>query len=224
MKYQILATDYDGTIAHHGAVDPATVEALEKFKESGRKVILVTGREIPDLLSVFSETAIFDLIVAENGALLYWPLTKEEFPLAEGPPKEFAELLRERAVNILSVGRVVVATMDAYEQVVHESIRELQLDLQVILNKGSLMVLPRGVDKAFGLQAALRELNAPANTVAAVGDAENDQSLLRHAGFPVAVANALPALKAQAAWVTPSSHGTGVRELVERLLVEDVAN
>src|SRR5687767_1203881 len=66
MKYRLLATDYDGTIAHHGAVAPSTVAALQRFKDSGRKVILVTGREIPDLESVFSETAIFDLIVAEN--------------------------------------------------------------------------------------------------------------------------------------------------------------
>src|SRR5687768_809539 len=98
MKYQLLATEYDGTIAHHGAVDPATIEALQKFKDTGRKVILVTGREIPDLESVFSEYGTFDLIVAENGALLYWPKTKSEKPLTTAPPKRFADLLRERAV------------------------------------------------------------------------------------------------------------------------------
>jgi hypothetical protein len=38
-----LAADYDGTIAHDGTVDDATVAALERFKETGRKLVLVTG-------------------------------------------------------------------------------------------------------------------------------------------------------------------------------------
>jgi phosphoglycolate phosphatase (TIGR01487 family) len=223
MKYRLLATDYDGTIAHHGAVDAATVEALQEFKQSGRKVILVTGREIPDLLSVFSETAIFDLIVAENGALLYWPLSKVERAVATPPPKEFAELLRKKAVNTLSVGRVIVATMDVYEKSVREAMAELQLDLEIIPNKGSLMVLPRGINKGFGLAAALRELKIESSEVVAVGDAENDHSLFHGAGFAAAVANALPELKSHATWVTPSGHGRGVRELIERILKEDPA-
>jgi HAD superfamily hydrolase (TIGR01484 family) len=221
MRYQLLATDYDGTIAHHGAVDPATLESLQKFKSSGRKIVLVTGREVPDLLSVFPETPIFDLVIAENGALMYWPLTRAEKPLASAPPKQFAELLRKRAVNILSVGRVIVASVDPYEKVIRDTISELELDVQVIPNKGSLMILPRGVQKGFGLQAALREFSVPLSAVVAVGDAENDHSLLEGSGFAVAVANALPELKAAASWVTPSGHGTGVRELIERVLQED---
>src|SRR2546423_8879985 len=82
MNVRALATDYDGTIAWHGAVEPATCRALERFRESGRKVLLVTGREIPDLLSVFSEPSLFDVIVADNGALRYHPATKAMRTLA----------------------------------------------------------------------------------------------------------------------------------------------
>src|SRR5262245_18368176 len=114
MRFKALPPGYDGTIAHHGTVDAATVDALQCFKDTGRKLLLVTGREIPDLQNVFSETGILDLIVAENGALLYWPDTTEERCLAPTPPTEFADLLRQRRVNTLSVGRVIVATMDPY--------------------------------------------------------------------------------------------------------------
>jgi HAD superfamily hydrolase (TIGR01484 family) len=221
MKIRALATDYDGTIALHGVVEPATIESIEKLKDSGRKAILVTGREIPDLLGTFSEPAIFDLIVAENGALLYWPLTKAERVLAPAPPPQFSKLLRERAVNALSVGRVIVATTDSYENIVRETIEELQLDLDLILNKGSVMVLPRGVDKGTGLKVALEVLDLSPSETVAVGDAENDQSFFRAAGFGVAVANALPLLKEQAAWTTPSDHGCGVRELITRILSTD---
>ena len=223
MRFKALATDYDGTIAHHGTVDAATVDALQCWKESGRKLLLVTGRELPDLHSVFSETGIFDLIVAENGALLYWPHTKEERCLVPAPPPEFPDLLRQRGVNTLSVGRVIVATMDPYETEVREAIDELQLALDVIPNKGSIMVLPKGVDKGFGLAAALEELQISSVEIVAVGDAENDHSLLRGAGFSVAVANALPELKSVAHWTCPSGHGAGVRELITKILAEDVA-
>ncbi|TIV90480.1 MAG: HAD family phosphatase, partial [Mesorhizobium sp.] len=71
MYFMALATDYDGTLAHNGLVAASTLSALETLKRSGRKLILVTGRELPDLKEVFPEIGLFDKVVAENGALIY---------------------------------------------------------------------------------------------------------------------------------------------------------
>src|SRR5262245_37820963 len=109
MRYVALATDYDGTLAHDGAVAPQVIEALERLRQSGRKLILVTGRELPDLESVFSRLDLFERVVAENGALLYNPSTKESRALAEGPPEKFVESLRERGVPNISTGVAIVA-------------------------------------------------------------------------------------------------------------------
>lgn len=218
MPYRAFATDYDGTIAHHGTVDASTLAALHKAKERGLKLLLVTGREVPDLLKVFSESAIFDLIVAENGALLYWPAARRERLLATPPPPVFAERLRAKGVKELSVGRIIVATMETYETPVREAVEELKLDLELIPNKGSLMILPRGVDKGFGLKAGLAEFDLAPSEAAAVGDAENDLAFFQAAGTSAAVANALPAVKARAAWVAPSGHGAGVAEFIDHLL------
>jgi hydroxymethylpyrimidine pyrophosphatase-like HAD family hydrolase len=38
-----LATDYDGTLAHDGMVDAPIIAALEDFKATGRRLILITG-------------------------------------------------------------------------------------------------------------------------------------------------------------------------------------
>src|SRR5690348_7569662 len=120
MRFRALATDYDGTIAHHGMVDPATVDALCQLKESGRKLLLVTGRELPDLFNVFSEVDLFDRVVAENGALLYNPETEEQRALATPPPSGFADCLRRLGVKSLSVGRVILATQEIYSGVVEQ--------------------------------------------------------------------------------------------------------
>nr|WP_273545329.1 HAD-IIB family hydrolase [Sinorhizobium medicae] len=95
-----LATDYDGTLADYGAVRPETLEALKRFKETGRKLLLVTGRELPDLKSVFPEIGLFDKVVAENGALLFTPETGEERPLAPSPPPAFIERLKEKGPDV----------------------------------------------------------------------------------------------------------------------------
>lgn len=223
MHYVALATDFDGTLAHHGAVDADTIAALERLRAAARKVILVTGRELPDLLLVMPRLDLFDLVVAENGALLYHPATREERPLAEPPPGRFVERLRELEVEPLSLGRVIVATWEPNETRVLQAIRENGLGLQITFNKGAVMVLPGGVTKASGLLAALEELDlSPLNCVG-VGDAENDAAMLDLCGLPVAVRNALPSLKERAALVTRGERGAGVAELIDRLLATDLA-
>ena len=221
MYFLAVATDYDGTIAHHGSVKAETVAALKRCKESGRRLILLTGRELPDLKSVFSDIKLFDRVVAENGALIYDPATEEEHVLAPAPPAIFVERLKERKVQPLSVGRSIVATWEPNETTVLEVIRDLGLELQIIFNKGAVMVLPPGMNKAAGLEAALRELEISSHNVVGVGDAENDHSFMHACGCAAAVANALPMVKEAADIRLVGDHGDGVIELIERLSRED---
>ena len=197
--FHALATDYDGTIAHDGVLDDATVAALERLAATGRKLILVTGRELPDLERVCPRLDLFSRVVAENGALLFTPASKEQRPLGPPPPPYFVERLEALRVQPLSVGQVIVATWEPNETIVLDAVRDLGLDLQIIFNKGAVMVLPNGINKASGLGAALEDLGLSAHNVVASGDAENDLAFMRVTGCAVAVGNALPAVKAAAA-------------------------
>ncbi|MBS1605495.1 MAG: HAD-IIB family hydrolase, partial [Bacteroidetes bacterium] len=199
------------------------IEKLNLLRSTGRKLVLVTGREMKDLVIVFPEFKVFDHIVAENGAVLYNTVTGEEQLLGQGPGPKFVRELQRKGVHPLSVGRVIVATWVPHEQEVLEVIRESGCEHQVIFNKGAVMILPPGVNKATGLQALLQRLRLSAHNVVGVGDAENDSSLLQASEAAVAVGNALPSLKAIADWVTPSGHGAGVAELVDRLVRDDLA-
>lgn len=218
MPIRTLATDYDGTIATHGTVDADTLIALRRLRDAGCTLILVTGRELPQLRQVFPELAIFHAVVAENGALLYWPATGKEKPLCEPPEELFVRTLKERGVKPLSVGRSIVATYTPHETTVLQCIRDLGLERQVIFNKGAVMVLPSGINKASGLTCALDELKIDPSDVAGVGDAENDHALLQLCGLGAAVANALPALKDHADLILTRTHGAGVVELIDRIL------
>jgi hydroxymethylpyrimidine pyrophosphatase-like HAD family hydrolase len=221
MRFLALATDYDGTLAHHGVVDEPTLAALHRAKKSGRKLLMVTGRELPDLHATFPHVGLFDLVVAENGVVLFHPATGATRVLAEAPPPEFAARLRARGVP-LSTGHVIVATVEPHHTIVLETIREMGLELQVIFNKGSVMVLPSGVNKATGLKAALPELGLSTHNAVGVGDAENDHAFLRVCECSAAVANALPAVKETADIVTKAGHGAGVAELIDRMIANDL--
>jgi hypothetical protein len=223
VRYAALCVDYDGTIATHGVVDEDTREALRRLKSSGRRLVLVTGRELDDLERAFDGTEIFDRIVAENGALLVRPSSKEVVPLAGPPPPEFVERLRAAGVSPLSTGHVIVATWEPNEEAVLAAIRDLGLELQVIFNKGAVMILPSGVNKATGLAAALEELGLSPHNAVGAGDAENDHAFLTLCECSVAVANALPSLKETADFVTRGGHGAGVTEVIDLLLADETA-
>jgi hydroxymethylpyrimidine pyrophosphatase-like HAD family hydrolase len=218
----VLATDYDGTLAANGRVARTTVAALERVRASGRRLILVTGRHLADLKSVFPLLDRFQRVVAENGGLLYDPANNEELMLCEPPPERLLALLRDRGVPFV-VGRTVIATWEPHQGTVIDAIRELGLDSQVIFNKGAVMVLPSGVNKGSGLGAALKSLSLSAHNVVGIGDAENDHALLASCECGFAVANALPALKERADVVTHAGDGAGVEELIEQLLQDDLA-
>lgn len=224
MRYLALCTDYDGTLATDGQVLSGTITALEQFLASGRRLVLVTGRELDDLKKVCPRLDLFEYVVAENGALLYKPSTGEETPLAARPSEAFITLLRQRGVGPISVGRVIVATWEPHESTVLATIRDMGLELQVIFNKGAVMILPAGVNKATGLARALEMMEiSPHNTVG-IGDAENDHALLASCECSAAVSNALPTLKNAADIVTSLDHGAGVVQLIEEILHDDLAS
>ena len=218
MKWNSLVCDFDGTIATDGIVNLATCKAIQRIQLTGFKTILITGREFSALKALNFSLQLFDVIVAENGALLYDVFCDKVQILGSPPPNRFISELRRRGVEPLSIGVSIVATLEHHEVTVLTLIKEMGLDLQVILNKGAVMIMPLGINKASGLQAAFDFLKLSPHEAVGVGDAENDQAFLDKCGFPVAVANALPAVKEKAIWVTNHEAGAGVVELIDALI------
>lgn len=222
MNIKGLAVDYDGTLAENGKVNNNTVNAIEKFKLSGRKLIMVTGRELDELIYVFPQCNLFHKIVAENGALIYTPKTLEQRLLTPQPSFKLAELLKQKGVERVSVGKGIIATWRPWEDIVIESIQELGLELQVIFNKDAIMILPSGINKATGLKAVLKEMDLHPVNIAAVGDAENDHSFIKMCGYSATVSNAIDSLKKEVDLQLTKAHGEGVTELIFKILNNEI--
>ena len=177
MQFVALATDYDGTLAEHGRVDAETLDALDAAE--GERPHADPGHRPrarrPQACSRSSTSSTWS---SPRTARCSTARDAEEHPIAPEPPPELVETLQTRGVSPLSVGRGIVATWEPHETAVLEAIRELGLELQVIFNKGAVMVLPPGVNKASGLAAALDELGLSPINVVGIGDAENDHAFL----------------------------------------------
>lgn len=221
MYFLALAADFDGTLAENGVVSRRTCEALDRLKATGRRLILVTGRELPQLQAVFPELSMFDRVVAENGGVLYDPGTGRETLLGQPPYRELLRTLAARSISPVSVGRCVVAAWEPHHAAILDVIRELGLELQLVFNKGAIMILPSGINKATGLDAALHDLELSSRNVIGVGDAENDHAFLRECGCAAVVANALPSVKAEADILLRGDHGAGVAELAEIIMANE---
>lgn len=222
VNYSAIAFDYDGTLAKDGIVSDAVIQSLRDLSRAGLKLLIVSGRILEDLQSVFPQMAMFDKVVVENGAVLHTPSSNETRLLTHPAPIQLYEKLTKVGAEP-TLGLAVVATWRPFEKHTRMAIQRLGLNHTMIFNKGALMVLPPGVDKATGLNIALDELGLLPEQTIAVGDAENDLSMFSMVGLPVAVANALPLVKQHAAMVTSGDHGEGVIEVCEKVLAGEPA-
>ena len=80
MKLSALALDYDGTIATHGVMHSDVRSAIGAARDAGIVVILATGRRLDDLKRVAGDLGCFDVVVAENGAVLDFPRSRPSRP------------------------------------------------------------------------------------------------------------------------------------------------
>jgi 3-deoxy-D-manno-octulosonate 8-phosphate phosphatase (KDO 8-P phosphatase) len=80
-------------------------------------------------------------------------------------------------------------------------------------------VYQRVADKVQVLREVLSQTAVPVTAAAYIGDDLGDLPALRHVGLPIAVANALPEVRACAAWITQRAGGEGaVREVIDGIL------
>jgi hydroxymethylpyrimidine pyrophosphatase-like HAD family hydrolase len=222
MRHRVLACDYDGTLATEGVCSDQTVEALERVAAAGIRLVLVTGRTREELADVFDPGTLFEAIVVENGAVVIEVASGRETLLAPRLPGRLVTEFERAGVSPMVVGRVLFSTAWSQQPKLSAAIAKVGVDRQVVRNRESAMVLPAGISKRTGLEAALRDLGELPSATIAVGDGENDVPLFAVAGVSVAVANAVDALKARADVVLSEPNGRGFQSLAAAIVAGDL--
>jgi len=222
MRHRVLACDFDGTLAVEGVCSDETVEALQRVAASGMRLVLVTGRTWEELIDVFDPGSLFEQIVVENGAVVIDRGSGQEQLLAPRVPPGLVAELQRTGVTPLIVGRVLCSTAWSQEPKLSAAIAKVGVDRQVVRNRDSAMVLPPGISKRTGIEAALRAMGETPAVTVAVGDGENDVALFAVAGVAVAVAHPVDVLKARADVVLSEPNGKGIQALAAALVAGDL--
>jgi hydroxymethylpyrimidine pyrophosphatase-like HAD family hydrolase len=215
-----LACDYDGTLASEDRIPPSVRAALEQARKAGFRLVLVTGRTFFELTRVCDCLELFDAVVAENGAVLYYPgsaMIRDQGPPV--PVRLLAEL--DRRGIYYQVGRVIVGTARGDERALKEALAAAGVTRDLIYNRAALMLLPAGVSKGSGVQQALRVLGLSSHDVLALGDAENDLPLFDACGFSGCPGDSLPGVRERADWVFPGVHGSGIAAAITEQILPD---
>jgi hydroxymethylpyrimidine pyrophosphatase-like HAD family hydrolase len=218
----VIATDFDGTISEGDRLAPKAGHVLRRWREQGGIVVLVSGRPFEFLRDLQEREQTFDLIVAENGAVVYNPYSDEmRLPFGQ-VPDELVRTLAQLGIPLWR-GIAIAGTTLPYDDAVWVASRELGLAVHVVINRSEVMLLPPGASKGAGLLHLLQNEGLSPRNLLAFGDAENDRSLLQAAEVKVAVANAVEGLQAIADHVTPGAGPSGVAGFVERYLLDKKA-
>lgn len=70
MKYKLIVSDFDGTMAINGVVSPSVIKSINKYRANGGKFVMCTGRARVSANSVINKNAIqTDAVISLQGAL-----------------------------------------------------------------------------------------------------------------------------------------------------------
>ncbi len=87
--------------------------------------------------------------------------------------------------------------------------------------EGVLEVMADQVDKGTALRVVCQRLGIPMEETVAVGDQENDMTMIQFAGLGIAMGNGAQALKACADAVTVSNHESAIEKVIYTYCMED---
>src|SRR5438477_5031542 len=152
-NFLALATDGDGTLLRGGHMGRKTIAALQRWRDAGHKLVLVTGENIRQV-GDFPHADLFDRIVAENGALVVRSRRGRGRTLCRPPPERLMRAFKDAHVWPLKRGRVILQAKFDQEENIQRVLRRTKIPWNIIRNRKELILLPAGIDKATGVAAA----------------------------------------------------------------------
>ena len=222
LRVKAFAVDIDGTLTENGngMIYLPAVSKMRFLEKIGYKVFFVTGRSSVEayVLSVF--LGITRVAIGENGGVV-----------SKGPSdhtilgnKELClkgyEILKDHMKNVdvkpvfPRMSEVVLQrSFDINEG--KKILRERNLDLDIVDSKYAFHINELGVNKAKGLDLALKFLNIGPKEVVAIGDSETDIPVFSICGLSIALGHSDDTVKKHADHVVNGKEGIGLCDAID---------
>ena len=130
--------------------------------------------------------------------------------------KEVDDLLDVQGDKLL---KIAVYDFKGAKENSYPRLKHLEHGIQVAVSGEKWMDISRkGADKGAALELIQRKLGISPEETMVFGDQMNDAEMMRQARFSYAVANAVPEIRAMAAFEAPSNQENGVMQVLGKLL------
>jgi phosphoglycolate phosphatase len=217
-----LALDVDGTITdknRRGCI--SAIETIHRVEDMGMPVIIVTGNILcfTKALSTFLSTS--GGLVAENGGLIESQGTVKVLGNYDICKEAYAYLKSKLPVEKVQNSDLRISEVAITRKIPVEKVKAVLSNYPVKIydSKFAIHITDPGVDKGSSLIKVAECIDIKPSEIMAVGDSENDIEFLKAAGLKVAVYNADKDLKDIADYITAEPHGDGVKEAVEKYML-----
>lgn len=196
----VLMDSLTGDVLWERLFDPADALAVLEWGRSQGQAMLVWTRE--------------GLFIQRPGD---W--AREYTRRSPIPPRLLESLPRAAAQGVYKA--LIVGEPEEMDRVMEEVLAVPPAPLNAFTSDACILeIVPAGVDKGAGLEAAARLLGIPLEETIAVGDGFNDLPMILRAGLGCAMANAPQRVRQQAKLVVPSCQDDGVAWLIQHRLLE----
>lgn len=210
-----LAVDIDGTLADDSRrVNLEAVAALREVQDSGIPVMLASGNVLPIAYALSNYLGLRGPIVAENGGIVSYQQKIWVLGDPAGPRKAYDFLRTEMDAQRLFTDRWRETEVGLTREVNLEKVRDVLKDwpVDVQTTGWAVHIMEKGMNKFRGIQKGCELLGISPRDVAAIGDSDNDEMMIRECGYGIAVGNAFEDTKRAASFVAKGSDGKGVIE------------
>jgi phosphoglycolate phosphatase (TIGR01487 family) len=214
-EVKAVAVDIDGTLADDSRrVHLGAIAALREVQDSGVQVMLASGNVLPIAYALSNYLGLTGPIVAENGGIVchrqrIWVMADPEKPRAA-----YEHLRKQMDSERLFTDRWRETEIGLRREVDLEEVRKRLRgwDVEVQTTGWAIHIMEKGMNKFVGVRKACELLRISVGDVAAIGDSDNDEMMIRECGWGVAVGNAFEGTKKAASFVAGKSDGEGVVE------------
>jgi len=214
-EVKAVAVDVDGTLTGGGReVSLEAVAALREVEHGGVHVMLASGNVLPIAFGLSQYLGFKGPVVAENGGIVY--CNQKVWVLGDhAKPKEAYEYLMSKMdAPRLFTDQWRQTEVGLKGEVDYPRIKELLkgMGVDVQTTGFAVHIMREGMNKFQGVKKACDILGIGVEEVAAFGDSDNDEMMVRECGFGIAVGNALEETKRAASYVAKAEDGQGIIE------------
>ncbi len=222
MTIKVFAVDIDGTLTENGGgiIHLGAFAKLRYLEKLGYNVVYVTGRSSVEafVLAVFGGTT--RIAVGENGGAITVAPQEHKLLASRAKCLQGYELLKKSLDGVQTkpvfprmTEVVMLRTFDMKEG--QKILDEHDLALYLSDSKYAFHINEKGIDKARGLQEALKMLKADPEQVVAIGDSETDIPMFAACGYSIALGHSEDEVKAKATHTVNGREGVGLVEAID---------